>query len=560
MERGRIPRELPEQLREMMTNPSRECYPYAMIACSPLLMKETVTDRKKRFFCTSCGETFTVEQRQTVCDELAYELYYAKHEAKGECMRCGAEAAVIEGKRWNLARHGWYAPLVIRVQLDGYRQALLCFEVRRKICYVDGYGFCQDLALAKEDVYLLDKGAAGHYKYSWYHQGFNRFKVIDANGSDIRGGFGAPLSCHTASTAYMSYVVHDIGEWDTGRDILTYMPDGMISGWDYCVAAATYAVYPQTEMLWKAGYTDIVKKFMLDGKKCAAICRLDGDSMKKVFPKFSKEELRLLREKKLTDVQDMELYVKLKKVYGKRIPQAMEALEGLCSHYWDRGEVLATAQKAGVEPHRLYRYLNKIVEAGKAKKKPQVWETYITNAFGHWKDYIDAAAEIGFDLGREEVALPKKLGQRHDVAVKLHRELLAEQQAVVMAHIWENNEARYGYTDGEYVIVNPRSSIEIVDEGTAQCHCVAGYADRHAKGVLAIVFIRRVGEEDKALITVEMREDKLWQARKKHNRNPDEHEQEFIDKWLLEVKERFHPKKKTNKRKENTAVAVGVGA
>ena len=50
MERGRIPRELPEQLREMMEHPSRECYPYAMIACTPLLMKETVEDRKKRFF------------------------------------------------------------------------------------------------------------------------------------------------------------------------------------------------------------------------------------------------------------------------------------------------------------------------------------------------------------------------------------------------------------------------------------------------------------------------------------------------------------------------------
>ena len=74
------------------------------------------------------------------------------------------------------------------------------------------------------------------------------------------------------------------------------------------------------------------------------------------------------------------------------------------------------------------------------------------------------------------------------------------------------------------------------------------------------MFIRRVGEEDKALITVEMREDRCMQARKKHNRNPEPHEQKFIDKWLIEVHERFHPKKKKNIRKEKTAVAVGVTA
>ena len=560
MKRETIPRELPERVREMMVNPSRECYPYAREACTPLLMKDVVGERRKRFFCTACGESFTVEQKQTVSDELAAGLYYAHHNDKGECMLCGAEAAVIEGKRWNLDRHAWYAPLVVRVQLEGLWQAILCFEVRRRLFYDKEHGYYQDLALAKEDVYLLGEGAAGHYKYQWYYQDFWTFKKVDAGGSDIRGGFGSPLSGHTASTGYMSYDIHDIGYWEEGRDILTYMPKKMASSWDHCVAAATFAAYPQTEMLWKAGYTDIVKTFMQEGKKCASICRLDGDSMREIFPKFTKRELKLLREKELADVIPMEHYVKLKRIYGSRVDKAMEALEGLEAYYWDRSEVLATAKKANVEPHRLFRYLGKILEAGKAKKKPQAWESYMSSAFTHWKDYIDAAAEIGFDLAREDVVLPKKLGQRHDVATRLHREMLAERQAEAMVHVWENNEARYGYTDGEFVIVNPRSSIEIIDEGTAQCHCVAGYADRHAKGVLAIVFIRRVGEEDKALITVEMREDKLWQARKKHNRSPDAHEQEFIDKWLLEVHERFHPTKKKNERKEKTAVAVGVTA
>lgn len=558
--REKIPRELPQKVLDLMYNPPRECYPYAAEANTPLLMKDADGSNRKRFFCSVCGESFTVPQKQTVVDELAAELYYSKHQDKCECMRCGAEAVVIEGKRWNLDRHAWYAPLCIRVQLEGKWQAILCFEVRRRFFYNESHGFCQDLALAKEDVYLLGEGAAGHYKYSWYHQGFHLYRVIDKNTCKIRGGFAPPFSQHTSSTGCMSYVLHDLYDIDESRDVLRYLPADMWSGWDPCVAAATFAVYPQTEMLWKMGYRDIVKKFMIDGKKCVAICNLEGENAKKIFPKFTKQELKALRERKLTDVLQMEHYVKLKKMYGKRMDLAIEALVALEAHYWDRSEVLATAKKAGVEPHRLFRYLEKIVEAGKAKSKPETWEKYMPSAFTHWKDYIDAAVEIGFDLSREGVALPKKLGHRHDVATKLHRDLLAKKQAEAMEHVWEDNEKRYAYTDGEFVIVNPRSSIEIIEEGTAQCHCVAGYADRHAKGVLSIVFIRRVGEEDKALITVEMREDKLWQARKKHNRSPEPHEQEFIDKWLLEVRERFHPTTKKNKRKEKTAAAVGVTA
>lgn len=556
MERERIPRELPKQVREMMENPSPECYPYARKANVNLLLKDVIGERKKRFFCTACGESFVVEQRQTVSDELAADLYYAKHNEKEECMMCGSEGVVIEGKRWNLSRHAWYAPMTLRVQLEGAWQALLCFEVRRRLFYDEKNGYCQDLALAKEDVYLIGRGAAGHYQYQYYYQDFVLHKKIDADGCNIRGGFGSAFARHTSSTGNVSFDVHDIGYWEKSRDILKYMPEEMKAAWDPCVAAATFAVYPATEMLWKAGYHDIVRTFMRAGKKCAAICQLDGGSMREVFPKFTKVELNMLREKNLCRVGAMEHYVKLKKIYGTRVSPAMEALSVLEAGYWLKDKVLDTAKAAGVEPHVLFRYIDKIVAENKKKKKPKPWTTGRSSVFDHWHDYVEAAIAVGLDLTREDVVLPKDLGKRHDMAVKLHRDILAQQAAKDMEEVFRKNEERYGFSDGEFVIVNPRSSYDIIDEGKAQCHCVAGYADRHAKGTLAIVFIRRVGEEDKALITVEMREDHLQQARKKHNSAPNAHEYAFINKWLDEVAERFHPSQK--KRKEKTAVAVGV--
>ena len=560
LENGRLPYELPEKLRVMMEEPPSECVPLAREACRHLLLRDTVRGGK-RFFCTVCNKTFEIKQMQTVSDETAAELYYAKHNDESECLLCSARGAVIEGKRWALDRHTWYAPLCVRVQLEGEWQATLCFEVRRRLFYdgVDGFG--QALTLAKEDVYLLGRGVAGHYKYYWYCQRFYLHKKIDGDGSKIRGGFGAPLASHTESTGRIEHRVQDILPWNCDRDILRYMPKDMMERLDPCAAMASFACFPQIEMLWKAGYRDIVEEFVGRGKKCVAICRLDGGSFREVFPKFTREELRRLSELKMLKVYQMERYLKLRKIYGSRIKLAFEVLEALEKHFWDREEVLRETRAVGVEPHLLIRYLNRIVEAGKVKKDPQTWERYVPSAYTHWRDYIQAARAIGLDLAREDVVFPKKLGARHDMATKLHRELLAKQQEEELAHLWENNEARYGFSNGEFVVVNPKSTTEIIDEGKAQQHCVAGYAERHAKGVLTIVFIRRVGEEDKALITVEMRKDKMWQARGKKNRYPDAHERAFIDKWLAVVKERFNsPKETKRKRKDKAAEAVGVGA
>jgi rubredoxin len=553
-----LSRELPGEVLDLMENPPKECYPYAMEACSHLMMRETVSGRHKRFFCTVCDKTFEVEQGSTVADELSAELYYAKHNDKVECPHCGAECALIEGKRWNLQRHTWYAPLVLRVQLEGLWQALLCFEVRRRIWYIEGQGFCQDLALAKEDVYLLGDGAAGHWDYQYYHQGFVLYRRLDGAESKIRCGFGCPFSSHTESTGRMGYEVHDVLAWDRERDILKYMPRDMIEALDPCEAMASFACFPQLEMLWKTGFRDIVKTFVNRGVKCVKFCQLDGRSMKEVFPKFTVQEVNRLRERSLTEVTKLETYVNLKKIYGEKVDLAFESLEALYADWYDRAEVLDTARRAGVLPHLLFRYLRKVVDKGKAKKNPAPFEKTMTAAFRHWKDYVDAALAIGFDLSQEDVVFPKKLSARHDVATKLHREMLAELQAQEMAKVFEQNEKQYGFCDESFIVVNPKTTQEIIKEGADQHHCVAGYADRHAKGILSILFIRRVGAEDKALVTVEMRKDNLVQAHGRYNRNPDAEEQAFIDKWLAVVRERFHPELKKKTRKESAAVAVGA--
>ena len=566
--RGRLPKEPPEELTRLNKNFPQEYMPLARAACEALILREPIGLRKKRYFCTHCDEVYDLDGISRDTDDITYELWTANHGAAARCHKCGTMCRVIDGKRWALDRHWYYAPLVVRVQLKEKRQVILCFDLARRLWYSELYGFSQEIRASLDDIYLLDDGVAGHYKYYYYGQCYCKYRYKDATGESFRDGFIEPFSMHTQSTGRMSYTVHDVGRWDYSRDILRYMPDGFIKGsYDPCAAMAAFAVYPQLEMLYKAGYTDIVRN-VIRGKKCARICNIEGRSFKEIFGKLEKDELRGLSLSNCGDVSVVEMYLRIKKVYKGDRRYIKEVLEWVEERYLDRNEAFKNITSTPHMPHLAIRYFEKLAK-GFGHKAPEWACDYgrdgkpnMVRIYKHWCDYIEAAKAIGFDLSREDVAFPKDLGERHDMAVKLHRDVLAERQVEELKSLWEKNEKMYGYSDGEFVIVNPRTTYEIIDEGKAQEHCVAGYADRHAKGTLAIVFIRKVGEEDKAFLTVEMHKDHMQQIQGKRNRyQMSDHEKEFVDKWLEVVKERFNPpKKRTIKRKEKTALAVGTNA
>ena len=69
------------------------------------------------------------------------------------------------------------------------------------------------------------------------------------------------------------------------------------------------------------------------------------------------------------------------------------------------------------------------------------------------------------------------------------------------------------YESGSLILVQPESIDEIANEGKTLCHCVGGYAERHAKGITNIMFLRRKTEPDKPFYTVEVsRELKVMQC------------------------------------------------
>ena len=88
---------------------------------------------------------------------------------------------------------------------------------------------------------------------------------------------------------------------------------------------------------------------------------------------------------------------------------------------------------------------------------------------------------------------------------------------------------QYECSFGDYIFVYPKSTQEIKDEATQQSNCVASYIDDVIEGKCHILFLRKKSNPTKSLVTIEVRNNKIVQARRHFNDPVTEEDQEVID-------------------------------
>lgn len=97
---------------------------------------------------------------------------------------------------------------------------------------------------------------------------------------------------------------------------------------------------------------------------------------------------------------------------------------------------------------------------------------------------------------------------------------------------------KYECTFGKFKFFYPDSTQEIKDEACQQNNCVASYIDRVINGECHILFLRLKDNPDKSLVTIEVRNNKIVQAKGRFNRDVTEEEQKVIDLWNNKFKNR----------------------
>lgn len=87
------------------------------------------------------------------------------------------------------------------------------------------------------------------------------------------------------------------------------------------------------------------------------------------------------------------------------------------------------------------------------------------------------------------------------------------------------------YTYKNYSIIYPKCVQDIKNEAVEQHHCVASHIDDVIAGECDILFLRKKEEVDKSLITLEVKHNKIRQAKGKFNRDVNDEESIVIEKY-----------------------------
>lgn len=84
---------------------------------------------------------------------------------------------------------------------------------------------------------------------------------------------------------------------------------------------------------------------------------------------------------------------------------------------------------------------------------------------------------------------------------------------------------------GDYIFIYPKKIQDIKDEAVAQSNCVASYIDKVLDGECHIIFMRKKLEPESSLVTLEVVNNKIVQAKRRFNYPTTDKDNEAIEKW-----------------------------
>lgn len=154
---------------------------------------------------------------------------------------------------------------------------------------------------------------------------------------------------------------------------------------------------------------------------------------------------------------------------------------------------------------------------------------YLINILEYF-DYIRFADELQLDLKSKKILYPSDLLSEHNKLYLQKNQVndpLINKKINDLASILSINK----YEDEKYVIF-PADSVEaLMDESTQQHNCVCSYCENIAKNFCQIYFMRKKETLKDSFVTVEVRNNKVVQAKAKYNELPSEEANAILQKW-----------------------------
>lgn len=452
--------------------------------------------KHKKGHCTHCNSKFHVTDP-------------VKQNAKGICPKCGSVCTY---------KHAWrgHKNLVDRAHFVWFSKSPIDPSVVTAQLFYTSLDFSEHyeninvtcLPIAR---YVFHKSGSNMLEHWWWNNTWN-----------AKGTIGKPNTVSFSNTPcyFARESLKDAAEntqlqyscWEQYKDhiLLEYL--------------ALFYKYPSVEMLTKFGFKEVVMSKLIGTRTYSAI---DWNARKPhLILKLSKKDFEIVQQsdfrvKWSSDLLDLRLYQIALKEKSKLTFEQLRVASNFFSLEHHVGTFNYLNKHTTI--HKLFNY---------AKKQYYLHQEHYVRAdqvLISWRDYIRDCHTLKVEL-TELVLFPRNLYKAHQETlkrVKHYEDELMKQKAMKRY----SQVKKYEFTRGDFMLRAPKTTKEIIDEGSKLSHCVGSYADRHVKGQTCILFLRKVTDPETPFYTVELKNNKIVQVRGKKNASATEEIQDFIDEF-----------------------------
>lgn len=184
--------------------------------------------------------------------------------------------------------------------------------------------------------------------------------------------------------------------------------------------------------------------------------------------------------------------------------------------------------------HHYYSYFNKLIDEYGYNPKSLLLYIDTLMTFEAITDMYDLIRELD-DYARMMNTIspkfdkyPRNFLTTHQIACRNYNRLRKEFSEDLFKQRINKN---YECTFGDYAFIYPNCTQDIKDEAVNQNNCVASYIDKVIDGDCHIMFLRKKNNPKDSLVTIEIRNNKIVQAKRKYNADITEEDKIIIDKW-----------------------------
>ena len=143
-------------------------------------------------------------------------------------------------------------------------------------------------------------------------------------------------------------------------------------------------------------------------------------------------------------------------------------------------------------------------------------------------DMTTTINQIGLVDYKKIEKYPRGLTIRHRIVTRNYNVMQQQYDSSKFSAMVDHD---YDYEEEEYCVVTPHKPDDIKNEGTELNHCVGSYIESVLQGRTQIMFMRKSDKLHESLVTLEIRSKTIQQARGYGNREVNEMEREWLEKF-----------------------------